>query len=133
MKINTHTEFPPGLFNKSHNYACRRWRQAQFLADVFWSRWRRQYLPLLLARQKWPIAQRSVAINDFVLVVDQLLPRNLWCVGRVISVKPDHRGHVRSASVKVSKHKLGKDLKFCETVLDRPITKLILLRQCEDL
>ena len=35
----------PGNFNKDDNYSQRKWRQVQYLADVFWHRWIREYLP----------------------------------------------------------------------------------------
>ncbi|KAJ8366529.1 hypothetical protein AAFF_G00350830, partial [Aldrovandia affinis] len=40
-------ELPPGVFNKDDQYANRRWRQVQYLADVFWKRWCKEYLPQL--------------------------------------------------------------------------------------
>ena len=43
---------PPGLFRREDLYSRRRWRQAQYLADVFWRRWIREYLPSLQERQK---------------------------------------------------------------------------------
>lgn len=30
---------PPGLFNKDDMYCRKRWKQAQYLADLFWKRW----------------------------------------------------------------------------------------------
>lgn len=32
---------PPGLFEKKDMYIRRRWRQGQYLADLFWKRWTR--------------------------------------------------------------------------------------------
>ncbi len=43
---------PPGVFVKEDCYSRRRWRQIQYMADLFWSRWTREYLPLLQERQK---------------------------------------------------------------------------------
>jgi hypothetical protein len=97
------------------------------MADVFWRRWRKEYLPLLSARQKWLKPNRSHKLGDVVLVTDQLLPRNQWCLGRIISVKADCKGYVRSATVKVCKHKMGGSMKIETTTLERPIQKLILL------
>ncbi len=30
---------PPGVFSQSDSYARRRWKQIQYLADLFWHRW----------------------------------------------------------------------------------------------
>jgi hypothetical protein len=38
---------PPGVFDKNDNYCRRRWRQVQYLSDLFWHRWRTEYLHLL--------------------------------------------------------------------------------------
>ncbi len=38
---------PPGLFQKSDLYIRRRWRQVQYLSDLFWKKWIKEYLPLL--------------------------------------------------------------------------------------
>ena len=46
------TSLPPGMFNPDDSYVKQRWRQIQFLANVFWRRWTREYLPMLKKRQK---------------------------------------------------------------------------------
>ena len=38
---------PPGLFVSEDLYRRKQWRQAQFLADCFWKRWMREYIPAL--------------------------------------------------------------------------------------
>ena len=35
---------PPGNFQKEDVYARKRWRRVQYLANQFWSRWKREYL-----------------------------------------------------------------------------------------
>ncbi|XP_074611043.1 uncharacterized protein LOC141865610 [Acropora palmata] len=69
---------PPGNFHKNDNYSKRRWRQVQYLADVFWLRWTQEYLPSLQERQKWNKEQRNVAVDDTVLVLDENTPRSSW-------------------------------------------------------
>ena len=34
---------PPGNFTSRDNYYNRKWRQVQYLADIFWRRWVRDY------------------------------------------------------------------------------------------
>ena len=43
---------PVGVFRAEDLYTKRRWRQAQYMADIFWSRWRKEYIPLLQQTQK---------------------------------------------------------------------------------
>ena len=47
----------------------RRWRQE--LANAFWKRWLRDYLPLLQERQKCTAEKLNLQVNDLVLVVDK--------------------------------------------------------------
>jgi hypothetical protein len=44
---------PFGMFAEEDNSVQRRWKQANYLANVFWRRWLRQYLPTLQHRRKW--------------------------------------------------------------------------------
>jgi len=67
----------PGVFVKEDLYHRRRWRQVQYLADVFWRRWIKEYLPSLQQRQNWVKPQRNFAVGHVVLVMDTPTPRNL--------------------------------------------------------
>ena len=109
--------FPPGTFSREDQYTNKRWKQVQYLSDVFWKRWTREYLPMLQERMKWRSFRRNLSVGDIVLVVDDSSPRCLWPLGRVLEVFPNkHDGCVRVARVKT---KSGSLL--------RPISKLCLL------
>lgn len=41
----------PGAFNDGDFYSRKHFRQAQRFADMFWSRWMREYLPTLIVRK----------------------------------------------------------------------------------
>ena len=97
-------------------YSRQRWRQVQFLADLFWKRWTREYLPTLQHRQNWLHPERNYEVGDVVLVADSHAPRNSWPMGRIERVHKGSQGHVRSAEIKTK-----------STSLTRPITKLCLL------
>ena len=107
---------PPGVFKKEDLYCRRRWRQVQYIADLFWRRWTKEYLPLLQERQKWNRIKRSLAPGDLVLIVDETAPRNSWLMGRILQTMPDSKGLVRQVRVKTK-----------SSILDRPVTKLCLL------
>ncbi len=109
---------PPGVYSNADRYSRRRWRQVQYLADVFWERWRKEYLPQLRAATKWQGSRRNVAEGDLVLMIDNPLPRNEWRLGRVVGVRPGEDGLVRAATVKT------KDGEFL-----RPIAKLCMLEE----
>jgi hypothetical protein len=128
--------YPPGLFSERDLYANKKWKQVQYLSDLFWSRWRKEYLPLLQSRQKWRRDSTPLNVGDLVLLVDQLLPRNQWAMGRIVEVIRDRRGNVRSAKVLVAKMKGIDKLKTCNVdrvVVERPVVKLILLKSIYEL
>lgn len=91
------------------------------MADLFWKRWVREYIPTLQQRQKWLTPKRNLKENDIVLIVDKPLPRGAWRLGRVLAVHKGRDGLVRSANVKTS-----------ESQLVRPVDKLCLLELCTD-
>ena len=110
--------FPPGMFSREDQYSNKRWKQVQYLSDVFFlKRWTREYLPMLQERMKWRSFRRNLSVGDIVLVVDDSSPRCLWPLGRVLEVFPNkHDGCVRVERLKT---KSGSLL--------RPINKLCLL------
>lgn len=110
--------FPPGVFTPYDQYVRRRWRQVQYLSDLFWKRWRREYLPLLQERQKWNQRRRSLKAGDIVVIMDSSAPRGSWPLGRVLDVYPDKQGLVRSVRLQTK-----------GSVVERPVTKLCLVHE----
>jgi hypothetical protein len=133
LLLNSMETFPSGLFSSSDAYHLRRWKQAQYLADLFWSRWRREYLSLLQSRQKWNSTQRPIQEGDLVLVTDQNLPRNDWPLGRVVEVPASADGRKRSAKIRIAKYRDSSVTRLGTLIVERPITKLILLRTTDEL
>ena len=116
LLLNHTAACPPGVFNQKDIYARRRWRQIQYLADMFWKRWIKEYLPELQRRQKWLYPERNYKVGDVVLVADPQAPRNSWPMGIVQEVNIGNQGLVRSVKVKTQ-----------SSTLVRPITKIVLL------
>ena len=92
LLLKNTNSLPPGIFDKKDVYSKRRWKQANHLANVFWTRFRSEYLMLLQNRQKWHSLCRNRRVGDVVLVVDENLPRNQWALGRVIEIFPGSHG-----------------------------------------
>lgn len=120
LLLKSKPSLPPGLFQKEDLYARRRWRQVQYMADLFWKRWIREYLPELQRRQKWLRVSRNFVPGDIVLIADESAPRNSWIMGKIIQSVPDEHGLVRRVRVKTK-----------TSELDRPITKICLLLEAE--
>ena len=72
---------PPGQFQRPDLYCRKRWRRVQYLANEFWSRWRKEYLQNLQVRSKWQGLKRNARVGDIVLIRDENLPRNQWHLG----------------------------------------------------
>lgn len=53
LQLRPCTNLPPGIFEKEDLYCRRQCRQAQFLANLLWKRWIKEYLPTLQERKKW--------------------------------------------------------------------------------
>ena len=68
----------PGHFVQQDLYARNWWRKAQYLADQFWVRWRKEYLQNLQNRPKWESRERNLSVGDVVLVKDEDAHRNDW-------------------------------------------------------
>jgi transposase InsO family protein len=94
----------------------RRWRHVQYLADVFWQRWLKEYLPSLQQRTKWQTTRANLKQGDVVMVLDEHHVRGSWPLGRILEVQLAPDGLVRSALVKTR-----------ATQVVRPVTKLCLL------
>jgi hypothetical protein len=129
LTLKSDITFPPGLFQKTDCYLYKKWKQVQYLADLFWKRWLKEYIPMLQKRSKWIAEKESHKEGDLVLLVDDFKPRNLWQLGRIAKVYKDDLGKVRVVDVKVNRDKTTLDT----IILKRPITKLVLLRKHEDL
>ena len=82
------TALPPGLFNEEDHNIKRSWRQAQYLSNIFWRRWIREYIPTLLKRKKWNMPRKNLKVGDLVLLADENFPRGQWPLGLIIETLP---------------------------------------------
>ena len=120
LLLKSEVALPPGLFKREDLLSRRRWRQVQYLADIFWRRWSKEYLPLLQLRQKWVRPKRNLAVGDVVLISTEASHRNSWPLGRIVEIFPDKRGFVRRVRVRTK-----------SAVYERPVDKLCLLVEGE--
>ena len=76
LLLRANTNLAPGVFAKEDTYCKRRWRQVQYMSDIFWKRWLKECLSTLQLRQKWCNPRRCFAVNDLVLVMDESVHRD---------------------------------------------------------
>ena len=100
--------------NASDVFSRKKWRQVQGVSCQFWSRWKKEYLPMLTKRSKWKTSGPSYKPGDLVLLHDDdFSKRGKWPLARITKVKPGVDGAVRVVELRT------KDGEFT-----RPVTKL---------
>ena len=93
----------------------RQWKRAAYLAEQFWRRWRKEYLPLLQTRAGPCTRSRTnLKTGDIVLLVDDTVPRGTWPLGRVEETAVGSDGRVRTVRVRAR-----------GTTFLRPVTKVV--------
>ena len=118
---------PPGNIEDPDVYSRKQWIKVQALTNLFWKRWKKEYLITLQTRNKWKQKRADLKNGDFVLVKDITTPRADWPLGRVKEAIVSKDGCVRKAVVEIgdkcltSKGKRRDPLK----TLERPVTELI--------
>nr|XP_057941354.1 uncharacterized protein LOC131137424 [Doryrhamphus excisus]XP_057941355.1 uncharacterized protein LOC131137424 [Doryrhamphus excisus] len=124
---------PPGKFVREDLYLQKRWKRVQFLSNVFWTRWRKEYLLNLQQRRKWNKARRNAKVNDIVLLQDNDTPRNQWKLAKVVEVFQGADGRVRKFKLLLSDTTLdSKGSRTCKPVyLERSVHKTVLLLEAE--
>ncbi|XP_049874507.1 uncharacterized protein LOC126372702 [Pectinophora gossypiella] len=106
----------PGAFTEGDDAGRKDWRKSQRLADMFWARWVREYLPELQHRREPRASKGSISVGDLVLIADGTLPRNSWPRGVVVAAYPGPDGETRAVDVRTTKG-----------ILRRPTKKLVIL------
>ncbi|KAI4890224.1 hypothetical protein NFI96_032236, partial [Prochilodus magdalenae] len=96
------------------------WKQVQAVAERFWAKWRREYLPTLQARRKWNKPHRNLQKGDVVLLRDDHAARNVWPMALVESVCPSADGKVRKVQLRTVNQGTSKTLL-------RPMSQVIFL------
>ncbi|KFD47371.1 hypothetical protein M514_11734 [Trichuris suis] len=94
-----HPHIPPDIITEVEISSRRKWRCAQAMAEAFWKRWLREYVPSLIERRKWLRPTCNLNAGDLVLVVYHQSPRGHWPLGTLIECKPGADGVVRVAKI----------------------------------
>ena len=115
---------PPGCLDTVDLFS-KQWQQVQHLANIFWCRWQKEYLPTLQLRWKWQHDTRNLKEGDLVLLCFKELAQNDWPLARVTKALPSADGKVRKMQLVTTKQ--GTRRHFT-----RPVTERILLRTEEE-
>ncbi|XP_075167628.1 uncharacterized protein LOC142239732 [Haematobia irritans] len=93
-----------------------RWKRLKTLQIQFAKRWKTEYICELQKRHKWKSTQLNLKVDDFVIVKEDNLPPNEWCLGRVTKVFRGSDSNVRVAEIRTQ-----------NGTLIRPLVKLCIL------
>jgi len=105
----------PGRNGTEERDLRAQWRKSQALANVFWTRWVKEYLPTLNKRSKWYRKMDPPKVGDFVFIGDGTLPRNSWPKGIITAIYPGKDGGIRVVDVRTS-----------SGTIQRPIAKIMM-------
>lgn len=83
LLLQVGTAIPPVVFSEVDNYTCHRWHQVQYLSNILWLCWMREYLPSLQQCQKWNKPRCNLTVNDILLLLGENMPHSLWPLARV--------------------------------------------------
>ncbi|XP_077379067.1 uncharacterized protein LOC144019709 [Festucalex cinctus] len=110
---------PPSQFEARDLFRAQ-WRRVQYLADVFWSRWQKEYIAGLQERRKWRIVKPNLQPGDVILLKECFEHRNEWPLGLVTNTFPSEDGLVRKIEVKTFRK--GEHRFYL-----RPVSQVVLL------
>uniref|UniRef100_A0A183F2C9 Integrase catalytic domain-containing protein n=1 Tax=Heligmosomoides polygyrus TaxID=6339 RepID=A0A183F2C9_HELPZ len=98
---------------RTHKQAEEALRSSHQHTERFWTIWCREYLTSLREKHQLNLrgkkgGNRLSQVGNIVLLVDQILPRNSWKIGRITRLKESSDGEIREAEVKVPNGRLSR-------------------------
>lgn len=115
---------PPGKFEEADIYSRKRWRAVQHISNVFWNRWKHQYLAELQPRQKWVKDSPNIEVGSIVIVNEDDMLRNKWQLAKVVECVKSRDDRVRSVKLLLGNDKAPTN---SDRYLVRPVSKIVVL------
>lgn len=106
--------FPEGDLSNIPTNRLKIYKQLNQMRDIFWKRWRADYLNTLQVRYKWYVEKPDLLMDAVVLLKEDNLPPLSWPLGRVVKLFHGKDNKVRSAQIKTK-----------NGLFVRPIVKLV--------
>lgn len=100
--VDQQKAWPVGVFTDADKVSKFGYRRVQALANIYASRWFKEYLPEIIRQSKWHENTKPIALNDIVIVTEPNEPKNAWKKGRVTKLYPGTDGIVRAVDVRLS-------------------------------
>ncbi|XP_055623198.1 uncharacterized protein LOC129766644 [Toxorhynchites rutilus septentrionalis] len=117
------TAIPDKLFCETSSTRLTRYEEVQKNLQLFWNRWRVEYLNNLQQRtKKWSSKQPDLLLGQLCLVKDDALPANTWITGRVIKLHPGPDKHIRVATLITAKGEIKRSIsKLCPLPIEEDV------------
>ncbi|XP_041773788.1 uncharacterized protein LOC121594522 [Anopheles merus] len=106
----------PPVVNETSAANRQQYKLTQHYSKIFWDRWKKEYLPTLIRRNKWTNHVEPIKVGDIVVLFDDNAPPGKWIKGRIMKANMAPDGQVRSVEVKVG-----------ENILKRPAVRVAVL------
>lgn len=117
LLLRQNAALAPEQIDEAEKYKAR-WKHVHLLANEFWQRWTKEYLPTLQERQKWLDKKPNFRVGDLVLMADKNAPRGQWPKAIVEETFPDTDNVVRRVTVRTA-----------DAVYQRDVRKICLLEE----
>lgn len=111
----------PDLDGDMKNMYKTGWERICMLSNIFWNRWKGEYLSSLQTHRKWNQQRENLKTGDVVLVCDSSTCRTQWPLGLILRIFP-FKDDDKVCTVEV---RMVKDER--QTFLVRPISQLVSL------
>ncbi|XP_055622684.1 uncharacterized protein LOC129766199 [Toxorhynchites rutilus septentrionalis] len=90
------------------------WQKSQSYVQQIWRKWKTHYLSDLHNRTKWTQKRDNPIVGTMVLVKDDNLPPQKWCLGRIAETIPGSDGIIRVVTVRTKDGLLKRGIsKIC--------------------
>ncbi|XP_055633327.1 uncharacterized protein LOC129773709 [Toxorhynchites rutilus septentrionalis] len=90
------------------------WQKSQSYVQQIWRKWKTHYLSDLHNRTKWTQKRDNLIVGTMVLVKDDNLPPQKWCLGRIAETIPGSDGIIRVVTVRTNDGLLKRGIsKIC--------------------
>uniref|UniRef100_A0A182NZW6 DUF5641 domain-containing protein n=1 Tax=Anopheles epiroticus TaxID=199890 RepID=A0A182NZW6_9DIPT len=79
-------ECAPPETSETHPIDRKQWKLVQHNSKIYWDRWKKEYLPTLIRRNKWTSKIEPLKEGDIVIITDDNGIPGKWLKGRIVKV-----------------------------------------------
>ncbi|KAL7724525.1 hypothetical protein ACLKA6_017506 [Drosophila palustris] len=98
------------------------WKRILVVHNMFWRRWKTEYLTLMQERAKWKIAASNIQLGTLALIAEDNASPGQWLLGRVSELHAGSDGAVRVVTLKTKTGFLKRNVhRICPLPLESAI------------